>query len=57
MSAMADLSETDREALRRTARDLSDIDPRTRARIAADFERAYAIAAGIANGTLDPLTA
>lgn len=57
MSAMSDLSETDRQALRKTATDLSDIDPRTRERIEADFQRGYAIAAGIANGTLDPLTA
>lgn len=57
MSAMSDLSETDRLALLKTASDLSDIDPRTQERMVADFKRAYAIAAGIANGTLDPLSA
>lgn len=57
MSAMADPSAADREALRRTARDVSDIAPCARERIAADFKRAYAIAAGIANGTLDALSA
>ena len=50
------LNDDDREALLRSARDLSDIDKRTRDRIDAGFERAYATAKKIADGSLDPLT-
>lgn len=50
------LKAEDRAALIRSARDLSDLDDRTRARINAGFLRAYETARGIADGTVDPLT-
>lgn len=55
-SPLSALTAEDRAALIRSARDLSDLDDRTRARINAGFLRAYETARGIADGTVDPLT-
>ncbi|SHU27104.1 Uncharacterised protein [Mycobacteroides abscessus subsp. abscessus] len=55
-SPYAGLNDADREALRKTSRDLGDIDQRTRDRITAGFSQAYATARGISDGRLDPLT-
>jgi hypothetical protein len=52
----ARLSPEDVNALRRTARDLSDIDPQTIARAQAGFRHAYEVAQRICEGTLDPLS-
>jgi hypothetical protein len=49
------LSDEDREALRQTARDLSDMSTETRARIDADFAHAYRVAEQIRQGDRDPL--
>lgn len=54
-AALSSLTPEDREALIRSASDLSDIDPRTLADIRAGFARAYERARGIADGTIDPL--
>lgn len=53
-SVMSSLTPEDREALIRSAYDLSDIDPRTLARIKAGFARAYERARGIGDGTINP---
>jgi hypothetical protein len=55
MSTLPPLSDEDREALRRTARDLNDIAPQTRARIDADFQHAYRVAEQTRRGVRDPL--
>jgi hypothetical protein len=55
-SPLSALTPEDRDALMKSARDLSDLDNRTRARINAGFARAYETARGIADGTVDPLT-
>lgn len=50
-----ELSDEDREALRRSAEDLSDICPCQRARIEAGFRAAYERAEQIRLGLRDPL--
>jgi hypothetical protein len=55
MTTLPPLSEQDREALRSSARDLSDISDETRARIIADFDHAYRVAEQIRQGVRDPL--
>jgi hypothetical protein len=55
MTTVPPLSDEDREALRRSVRDLSDIAPQTRARIDADFRRAHRAAEEIRQGVRDPL--
>ncbi len=50
-SAYEGLSEADREGLRRSASDLSDIEPDTLRRIEAGFAQAYQRAQEIADGT------
>jgi hypothetical protein len=54
-SALPPLSEDDREALRQTARDLSDMSTETRERIDAGFAHAYRVAEQIRQGHRDPL--
>ena len=54
-TALPPLSDEDREALRQTTRDLSDISPETRTRIEAGFAHAYRIAEQIRQGVRDPL--
>jgi hypothetical protein len=49
------LDDDDREALRRTARDLSDISIETRDRINAGFAHAHQVAEQIRLGVRDPL--
>lgn len=51
------LSAEDANALRRTAYDVSDIDPRTVERAQAGFRHAYDIARRVSEGKLDPLSA
>ncbi|KJF19117.1 hypothetical protein [Rhodococcus sp. AD45] len=55
-SHLAALTQQDREDLMTSARDLSDLDSSTRARVNASFNRAYITARGIADGKVDPLT-
>jgi hypothetical protein len=51
------LTQEDANALRRTAQDVSDLDPRTLARAQASFRHAYEVARRVSSGTLDPLSA
>jgi uncharacterized membrane protein len=51
------LSQEDANALRRMARDVSDLDPRTLERAQASFRHAYEVARRVSSGTLDPLSA
>ena len=51
------LTQDDANALRRTARDVSDLDPRTLERARASFRHAYEVAQRVSSGTLDPLSA
>lgn len=51
------LSDEDVKALRRTAYDVSDIDPRTVERAQAGFRHAYDVARRVSEGKLDPLSA
>lgn len=53
----APLSDEDIKALRRTAYDISDIDPRTVQRVQAGFRHAYDVARRVSEGKLDPLSA
>jgi uncharacterized membrane protein len=53
----AELSAEDACALRQTARDVSDLDPRTIQRAQAGFRHAYDIAQRVSDGSLDPLSA
>lgn len=50
------LTADDVNALRRTAHDVSDLDPRTLERAQAGFRYAYQIARGVSDGSLDPLS-
>jgi hypothetical protein len=50
------LTPEDRAALSESVNNLSDINARTRARLDAGVERAYATARGIGSGILNPLT-
>jgi uncharacterized membrane protein len=51
------LTEEDANALRQTARDVSDLDRRTLERAQASFRHAYDVAQRVSSGTLDPLSA
>lgn len=51
------LTQEDANALRRTAQDVSDLDPHTLARARASFQHAYEVARRVSSGTLDPLSA
>lgn len=55
-SPLSGLTDEDRAALSNSARDLSDVDERTRSRVNAGIQRAYDTARGIGDGRLDPLT-
>jgi hypothetical protein len=51
------LTQEDLNALRRTTRDVSDLDPRTLERGQASFRHAYEVAQRVSSGALDPLSA
>jgi hypothetical protein len=50
------LSDEDRLALKRTASDLSDIDPATLERAREGFRNAYEVAQKVVDGLIDPLS-